>query len=156
MVIDFDDFMKVKTGFFGASDFLLHKILQLNCCCRHEQFGFFDRYNSPKDFAYRSASIVISPILYLARLIFLFVKSVYKLLMAVGGAFVEDFTEVEQSILQAPHLFILTAVLSPFINLIDVLVGAVYSLQHLLAGADENRGGVKPVVLEADNSFNSV
>lgn len=100
------------------------------------KISFFSSYQSGKDFSLRAASIITAPILLSLGTMSLLVNAGGELLNGFSELLKFDFSDAGKHFLESGKcllvspLLIIAAILSPLVNLIDLIGGAINSLRH--------------------------
>ncbi|RUR19450.1 hypothetical protein ELY21_04320 [Legionella sp. km535] len=98
--------------------------------------AFFSSYNSVSDFGFRIASIATAPVLLSLASISLLLEAASKLLKVFSNILMFQFAKATDKLVDCATLsvmspiFVLAAISSPLVNLIDLIGGAVNSLFH--------------------------
>jgi hypothetical protein len=132
-----------------------------------ENHAFFKPYQSAKDFTYRVASVVTAPIVFAGYSLYEFSMACYMLLKAIANILIlnfsvagSDFVESGKCILGF-SLMLLSALLSPLANLIDVLGSVITSLKQTMTLPKEPENFCETyeagfeAVLDQDEQINS-
>ncbi|MBL7481256.1 hypothetical protein [Legionella bononiensis] len=120
------DRRSVKEKFVGAT---LYPLIDSD-----DRPVFFAKYKSASDFAFRTASVGTAPVLLTSASLALLLEAGSKLLLTFSNILelsfseaIDNLKECGKSLLASP-LFLVAAILSPLVNLIDLIGGAVNSL----------------------------
>ena len=96
--------------------------------------GFFAKYESASDFGFRTVSLATAPLLLSSASLALLLEAGSELLRTFSNILqlefspaLENLKECGEAILFSP-IFLVAAILSPLVNLIDLIGGAVNSL----------------------------
>ncbi|KTD42436.1 hypothetical protein [Legionella quateirensis] len=96
--------------------------------------SFFAKYKSASDFGFRTASVATAPVVFSSASLALLLEAGSELLKAFSNilqfemsAAIGNLKECGKSLLGSP-IFLVAAILSPLVNLIDLIGGAVNSL----------------------------
>jgi hypothetical protein len=96
--------------------------------------AFFKPYTSPQNVLGRTTSIVTDSLVLGSGSVFFALKAAWDLLLAIKNLVTLDISEAKENFSDAginlliAGMFLITAVLSPLINLVDLIAGAVTSL----------------------------
>ena len=103
---------------------------------RNESIGpvFFKPYKSPKDFIFRTVSVGTAPIIITGFAAYFALESGFELIKGIGNLILlngskatEHFEKSDSSLILAGFLLVI-AVLSPVINLVDLIVSGVNTM----------------------------
>lgn len=96
--------------------------------------GFFSKYQSASDFGFRAASVVTAAPILAAGACSIALEAVSKLIKVLAHLVILDFSSAKNAFLKSAGYagvsagFLVAAVLSPIVNLIDLIGGAINSL----------------------------
>ena len=122
-----------KKYFVGTSVKLVDPISSMNGYAIGNLF--FQPYKSPLDILGRTTSIMTDPLLLGCLPVFSLLVSGWELLQTIGALFKHDSTEAKKHIAQSGRalsrccVVLLLAMISPLLNLIDLLGSAITSLK---------------------------
>ncbi|MCL9683778.1 hypothetical protein [Legionella maioricensis] len=105
---------------------------------------FFKPYQSPADFLYRTASVITAPLIFTGFSAFFALKAGFEVLKAIGSLLLLNTASAKENIKEAGDslkgsvYLLVVAVVSPFINLVDLIGSGIKSvLPHSNAETEE-------------------
>lgn len=110
--------------------------------------GFFSPYQSGKDFSLRAASIITAPIIFSLSTVAALLDACAELLKVFATLFQGEFSaskdhfiECGKNLMLQP-IFLIAAILSPLVNLIDLIGGAINSIRQSSQTPNEENLGM--------------